>query len=165
MKRAIVVQADYRLMSALVDIETAQTLKEGERIKVAQDLELEGLTLPRGEFGRVVKVDGGPCGFVEIEFDNPIPALHEWRNVLLLVPFDTDDLISGLALETCFEAKEIAPQRAVVRSPAGRALRLAAAVVIAFMVGWCVELPAFMAHALDAKALLETVRLLDGWGG
>lgn len=145
MKRAVVVASDYRLMSALVGNETARTLSVGDRVEVQRDLELDDGALPSGERGSVVSVDAGEHGhgYVEILFDRPIPALHEWRNVLLLVPFDTPDWIDGLSLASCFEAKEIKiPPRVVQPRPKRRAL--AAAIVLVFLTGWLLDPPKTM---------------------
>jgi hypothetical protein len=146
MKRAIVVQADYRLMSALVDRNTAQLLKVGDEVRVTQNLELEGMgTLPGGERAKVVSVDSGASGYVEIEFDRIIPALHEWRNVLLLAPFDTAEMIDGLALVSCVEAKELTPP-VIHKTPHHPRLAMAASIVAAFVLGWFFDPPS-MAHA------------------
>lgn len=109
MKRAIVVNADYRFMSALVDRDTARLLKEGDRIRArkALDLDYYGKLQP-GETGKVVYVDV-TTGLVEIMFDNYLEQLHHWRNCILLVPFDTPNWIDGLELVSVWEQKEIAP--------------------------------------------------------
>jgi hypothetical protein len=129
--RAIVVTADFRLMSALVGMGTASKLKRGDRLTVTSDLDLDEFgTLPKGESGTVDYVDSD-CGYVEVVFDRPIPALHEWRNVLLLVPFDTPDLIDGFAVETCMEVKEFDTRPTHVP----RAALATAASVMAFVYG------------------------------
>lgn len=106
MKRAIVIQADYRFMSAVVDKRTAQALREGDRIRVTQalDLDYHG-SIPAGETGTIRYVDDAQ-GSIEIELDRVHEALHEWRNCLILVPFDTDDWITGLELVSCVPSKE-----------------------------------------------------------
>jgi hypothetical protein len=129
--RAIVVTADFRLMSALVGMGTASRLKKGDRLTVTSDLDLDYYgTLPRGESGTVDYVDSD-CGYVEVVFDRAIPALHEWRNVLLLVPFDTPDFIAGFAVETCMEVKELDTRSASLP----RAALATAASVLAFVYG------------------------------
>lgn len=104
-KRAIVVAADYRLMSALVGQQTASALKRGDRVTVVRDLQVDDGAVAAGETACVGMVDESG-GYVELVFDNPVPALYAWRNVLILAPFDTPDWIDGLALETCLESKE-----------------------------------------------------------
>lgn len=107
MRRAIVVQGDHRFMSALVGKETAEVLREGHKIKVTRDLNLDhyGVVLA-GETATIVFTHRD-TGHIEIEFDRVLPNLHDWRNCLILAPFDSDDLISGLELVSVLEAKEL----------------------------------------------------------
>lgn len=102
MKRAIAIAADYRFMSAVVGKDTASVIRAGDRVKVAQpiDVDGDGSIIPRGESGTVLYVDQSEMGYVEIIFDRAIAALCDWRNILLLVPFETPDYIQGLALDT-----------------------------------------------------------------
>lgn len=107
MRRAIVVQGDYRFSSMMVGRDTAQALHEGDRVKVTHDLNLDHMgVIKAGETATIVFTDVD-TGIVEMEFDRVLDSLHEWRNCLLLVPFDTDDFLQGLALESVLEAKEL----------------------------------------------------------
>lgn len=156
MKRAIVVASDHRFMSAIVGKETASALKVGDRVTATRDIDIDGCggVLPTGEQGNIVSIDETQ-GYVEVLFDNPIEALHEWRNILLLVPFDTPDYIDGLALETCLEAKEIDPPRRAHRSRPALCYLVAAAILVAFLAGWFLDPPR------GAMAEVVTVLHLD----
>lgn len=100
MRRAIVVQADYRFLSALVPKESAATLYTGTRVKVVRDLELSPYGVVRkGETATVSYIDP-LTGIVELLFDRVLANLYHWQNCLILAPYDSDDLIGGLALES-----------------------------------------------------------------
>jgi hypothetical protein len=107
MRRAIVVSADYRFMSALVDKRTASELKIGDRVRASRALDVGDYgKVPAGEMATIVglDIDGG---YVDIQFDRQMDQLYEWRNCMLLVPFDTADWIEGLELVSCLDAKQI----------------------------------------------------------
>lgn len=107
MRRAIVVSADYRFMSALVDKRTASELKIGDRVRAARALDVGHFgRVPAGETATIVGLDV-ESGYVDIQFDRQLDELYEWRNCLLLVPFDTADWIEGLELVSCLEAKQM----------------------------------------------------------
>jgi hypothetical protein len=107
MKRAITVNADYRFMSALVDKDTASALRVGDQVQAHKALDVDYLgAVPAGEKATVTYVCP-ESGLVEITFDTVLEQLHDWHNILLLMPYDTDTWIAGLELVSCWEAKEI----------------------------------------------------------
>lgn len=107
MRRAIVIDGDYRFMSAVVGKHTASQLQVGDRVKCSKNLDIDAYgMIMEGATARVVFIDLKQ-ELVQIEFDQPQDSLDQWRNCLLLAPFDTDDWISGLELVSVLPAKDI----------------------------------------------------------
>jgi hypothetical protein len=154
-KRAIVVNADHKFASTIVDKRTAGQLKTGDRVRVCEALEVDFYGDVRaGEYGTVVFVDHDE-GLVEIEFDNVIESLRQWRNCLMLMAFDTPDWIGGFELVTAYEAKELGLASPVTTKTAAVTRRVLQSLSLAPLLGagWVGPALAFV-HAEPAAATL-----------
>jgi len=99
MKRAIVVNADGRFVSAIIPKGMATAIRAGDRVRVMETLDLRPYaTVAPGNEATVVLVDF-ETGNIELVLDVHHDGLREWRNCILLAPYDTDDLLCGLAWE------------------------------------------------------------------
>jgi len=98
MKRAIIINADGQFISAVVPKATAPALHVGDRIRVLEKLDLRPYaTVAPGNEATVSYVNYD-TGVVELELETYHDGLREWRNCILLTPFETDDLLNGLML-------------------------------------------------------------------
>lgn len=97
-------------MSAFVDKATVPALQPGLRVRVSRDLDVTPYGRVRaGEHATVTYADH-ETGEVELVLDVVHDNLRDWRNCLILMPFDTDEWLEGLELVSVLEAKEM-PER------------------------------------------------------
>lgn len=101
MKRAFIVNADGRLSSALVSIDTPNALNIGDRITISRPLDLgHEAEIEKGEQGTVDHIDAS-TGFTNILMDRLHWGLAPWRNHMWLEPYGTEDIEDGLVLHFC----------------------------------------------------------------
>lgn len=149
MRRAIVVNSEYRFVSALVGKDTAETFRVGDTVRVDRALHIEHMgKVAAGETAKVVFTDS-TSGAVEIAFDRVVPALHAWQNTLLLIPYTTEEFLSVLSLVSAGRCSP-SDKRAVLGP-----LAAAAAVVTAFVLGWAVSVPHVGRTLADAYSVFS----------
>lgn len=96
MKRAFILTNGGHITSALVADDKPSALNFGDRICVSRPLDLGyAAQIKTGELGTIDFVDA-LTGSAEVMMDAYHRGLHEHHNHILLVPFDTDDIISGI---------------------------------------------------------------------
>lgn len=96
--RSIVMQSDGHLRSDLIPIGSTHSLAVGDTLQAERLLEVsDDIVIEIGEQGTVVEVDAA-TGAVELLMDLFHRGLRDWDNHLLLMPFDTDDILSGLKI-------------------------------------------------------------------
>lgn len=98
MKPAFLLDENGGLISALVPANSPQVIKNGMHVKLSAPLDLQPYgVVSAGAKGWVETVNADD-GTVEVLMEGLEPALHEWRNILVLRPFQTDDAIMDITV-------------------------------------------------------------------
>lgn len=97
MKRAFVISLEGHITSSLVPMNTEEPFHLGERITVTRLLNIApDIQIKPGENGTIDYIDI-LTGALEIRLDIVHRGLAPWDNHLLLVPYETEDIIDGVS--------------------------------------------------------------------
>lgn len=91
--------------SAIAPKKLAHTIKVGTPVTTTAPYQTERGTLPAGARGFVKYIDEDR-GELGILMEGMEPALIHWDNMIVLVPYDTDDMLAVLAFERTPRAGE-----------------------------------------------------------
>ncbi len=94
--RSITIQSNGQLVSSLIADNAEHALTAGVVLQAQRILEIsDEIIIQQGEQGTVVEVDVA-TGAAEVLMDLCHKGLCAWDNHILLMPYDTDDILGGL---------------------------------------------------------------------
>lgn len=101
MKRGFLLATDGHLTSTMVTVGSKDIFNIGDRVYISRPLDLgyAGL-IETGEHGTVDFIDA--CsGMVEVLMDTYHLGLAPWLNHIWIVPYGTEDILSGIVRCAC----------------------------------------------------------------
>lgn len=95
MRPTFLLDLELKLASALVSKDTPHAITTGTMVVLSTAFETPWGVVPTGTKGFVEYVDDID-GMLVVLVEGAEPALYNWGNKLVLIPFDTDDLADCL---------------------------------------------------------------------
>lgn len=95
-RQAIVMTQDGGLASAEIAKAGGVSVSKGQRLRATAPLDFGPYgVVPSGSTGRVTYVNG-ETGETQVTLDRREPLMDGWHNTFSLMPYETDDILSGL---------------------------------------------------------------------
>lgn len=106
MRPTFLLDLNQRPVSAIACHTNPHAMRKGMRVTLSAPFDTGSGTLPANSTGLVTAVDDAE-GIVEFTMDGQHGALYLWKNKLIIVPFETEDLIALLRCQAADRGETI----------------------------------------------------------